>query len=76
LLLVVAFSNTVDLSPWSSAICKGPDIESCKLTPDIGWAITAGVTSRFVDTSLMIILISSIGILVSFIISRISERKS
>jgi hypothetical protein len=75
LLLLAAFSKTVDLSPWSSAICNGPDIESCELTLDIGRAIAAGVTSRFVDTSLMIILISSIGILVSFIISRISERR-
>jgi hypothetical protein len=76
LLLLVAFSNTLDLSLWSSAICDGPDNESCQLTLDISQAIAAGITSSFVDTSLKIILISSVDILIAFIVSRLSKRKS
>jgi hypothetical protein len=76
LLLLMAFSNTLDLSPWLSAICQGPDNESCQLTLDISRTIAADITSSFVDTSLKILLLSAIGILVSLVISRISERKS
>lgn len=76
LLLLMAFSNNLDLSLWLSEICQGPDNESCQLTFDISRTIAADITSRFIDTSLKIILISALGILVSFMISRISRRRS
>jgi hypothetical protein len=76
LLLLIAVSTSLDLSLWSSAICQGPDNESCQLTLDIGRTIVSDIASRFVDASLKIILIGSIGILLSIIVSRFSKRKS
>ena len=76
LLLLAAASATLDLSLWSSTVCKGPNNELCQLMVDTGRIFVGNIAARFVDTSLSIMLVSAGGILVGFIVSKVSERKA
>jgi hypothetical protein len=76
LLLIAAFSTALDTLYWSSMVCPRTDLTSCQLTLDVARNIAAGIGAWFAEGALKIIIIGSIGIIVTFIVSGILRRKS
>lgn len=76
LLLLLAFSITLDTSYWSSLACQERATAPCELSLDVAREIATGIGSWLAEGSLKLILIGATGLVVFFVVTPIFRRRS
>ena len=76
LLLLTTFGTTLETSYWASVLCKGMDPSQCALTVDVFREVAIGAGPWILDGALKILVIGSIGLILAFVVSRISRPKT